>query len=127
MQLELRIYDKIDYFITDDPGHFFVSPDGTVFDVNDGLEITNRVILMVGTGVRDKLGRKIWQGDIFEYKMPSFQHGSVIERGIVEYSEHGEWVVNGKQLSRIYSLGMVIGDAYQHSELLSPTDNRITE
>lgn len=74
------------------------------------------------TGLYDKNGKEIYEGDIVEFKklMRSknfgFENKSV--HGVVNYSDYSEWLVGNSMLSRIFDDSKVIGNIHENKELL---------
>jgi uncharacterized phage protein (TIGR01671 family) len=117
-EIKFRAWDEVHkkmYF----PERLFCKKDGTVWHVD--LGDTSRIIgqqgfkLMQYTGLKDKNGTEIYEGDIVRYK--SFFSSDYV-LGVVEYTEQAEWAVDMRLLSRIYSNVEVIGNIYEHPHLL---------
>ena len=70
--------------------------------------------LMQYTGLKDKNGKEIYEGDIVEFKTMTKR----IERHYVEYSEYGEWCVGMHRLPMRFQACKVIGNIYENPELL---------
>ena len=73
--------------------------------------------LMQYTGLKDKNGVEIYEGDILQYKR-LFSTGSESEKEVVQYSEHAEWIVGMWLVNKIWHRAEVIGNIYQNPELL---------
>jgi uncharacterized phage protein (TIGR01671 family) len=71
--------------------------------------------IMQYTGLKDKNGREIYEGDILEYSTPL---NDVVRRGAVVYTDRSEWAVDLYLLNRIYHRATVIGNIYENQELL---------
>ncbi|MDQ0176031.1 YopX family protein [Bacillus chungangensis] len=69
--------------------------------------------LMQYTGLKDKNGKEIYEGDVVEFKSMS-----KIERHCVEYSEYGEWCVGMHRLPMRFQTCEVVGNIYENPELL---------
>jgi uncharacterized phage protein (TIGR01671 family) len=97
----------------------WLSPDGSVIDFEYGNVVgtypKDQVIPLQYTGLKDKNGTEIYEGDIVKYK--SFFSSDYV-LGVVEYTEQAEWAVDMRLLSRIYSNVEVIGNIYEHPHLL---------
>ena len=76
------------------------------------------IILEQSTGLKDKNGKEIFEGDIFEYPHLG------ITKAVVVY-KHGNWYLNNLELENEHDLlwtecelGEVIGNIYENPELL---------
>ena len=74
--------------------------------------------LMQYTGLKDKNGKEIFEGDVI---VTSAKPGS--KKYVVEYSEHGEWCIGIFLLSSSYDTCEVIGNMYENPELLEESQN----
>jgi hypothetical protein len=113
-EIKFRIFDKEEKEMNYDEGHFFISAIGEVFDVNDGLDLTSKTILMQYTGLKDKNGEEIYKGDIVKSKHG--QIGEVIWENLM-------WLVSwiepeyDSYLYEVISCD-IIGNIYENPELL---------
>ena len=69
------------------------------------------VILMQVTGLKDKNGIEIYEGDVWEIKFKDPLEGLITKRHLVEYKDG--------YLKRFkYDIGEIIGNIYENPELL---------
>jgi len=74
----------------------------------------DEVDFIESTGLNDKNGKEIYEGDIVEFKTMSKR----VERHYVEYSEYGEWCVGMHRLPMRFQACEVVGNIYENPELL---------
>lgn len=123
---KFRAWDKrFSEFVED----FFVSEDGKIYkkSTNTGYgiaisrETSDKVILMQSTGLVDKNGKEIFEGDILDYKGRKAlvrwhgSYASFIYRFVDEpHKRNAEW----KPLYLAYMKCEIIGNIYDNPELL---------
>ena len=123
---KFRAWDKrFSEFVED----FFASEDGKIYkkstDTGYGIaisrETSDKVILMQSTGLVDKNGKKIFEGDILDYKGRKAlvrwhgSYASFIYRFVDEpHKRNAEW----KPLYLAYMKCEIIGNVYENPELL---------
>ncbi|MFJ5713143.1 YopX family protein [Neobacillus sp. NPDC093127] len=76
----------------------------------------DEIELMQYTGLKNKNGKEIYEGDIVKYK-PMFGNGNYIT-AVVEYSEHAEWCLGWQPLHGVVHKCEVIGNIYENPDLL---------
>ena len=81
--------------------------------VSDSLVNDDSTILEQYTGIKDKNGVEIYDGDIISASVYGF-----LETGIVEYSPFGEWVFGNMELNEFMSSLKVIGNIHENADLL---------
>jgi uncharacterized phage protein (TIGR01671 family) len=72
------------------------------------------IILMQFTGLKDKNGKEIWEGDIVTYKIISHKVVAAVEFD----TSYGQWVKDGQRLSSYLKTTEVIGNIYENKNLL---------
>lgn len=74
------------------------------------------------TGLHDKNGKEIYEGDIVEFKTlkrsKNFGFENELVHDVVNYSDYSEWLVGNSLLSRIFNGSEVIGNVHENPELL---------
>lgn len=82
------------------------------------------------TGLTDKNGKKIFEGDILKHRV---QGDILVERGVVEWEEqHGRWVYRLNSMKPTFYLHNpdafeVIGNIHDNSELLKEGDESVSK
>jgi len=112
-ELKFRAWDKELNFMID-PFKYFIRLDGSIwFNLGDSednlIEQTFKLGLMQYTGMKDKNGKEIYEGDIVLGNDSPRSHEIVFH--------HGSFKENNSNL--LFSTSWeIIGNIYQHSELL---------
>lgn len=103
-----RMHSNVQSGVYEDPD------DWTEFNTVLGLECFE---VMQYTGLKDKDGKEIYEGDIVQFKSIR----DIIERYEVEYTNYGEWAIGMHRLSMRFRSCEVIGNVHEHSHLLEET------
>ncbi|MGG1444364.1 YopX family protein [Brevibacillus laterosporus] len=135
-EIKFRIWDKANEIIIQDDGHFYITADGDVIGVNDDLDISESVILMQYTGLHDKNGKEIYEGDILDCtcelltnfgRTRTGKMGTTIyevfwrDEGWRERVIRSDSLVSGKDSDGVAvtaKYSKVIGNIYEHPNLL---------
>ena len=112
-------------------GVFYVNPTNNGLDPKDSASITpfttkyhDDTPVLQYTGMKDKNGKEIWEGDVIQFTMIDDAH----ELGVVRFSEGGYWTsqLQGYQEELLYAelnsnlICKVIGNIYEHPNLIKP-------
>jgi uncharacterized phage protein (TIGR01671 family) len=93
-----------------------------LIDYEGTEEFKNKRILEQYTGLHDKNGKEIYEGDIVEFKTlkrsKNFGFENELVHDVVNYSDYSEWLVGNSLLSRIFNGSEVIGNIHENPELL---------
>lgn len=127
---KFRAWDKrFSGFVED----FFVSEDGKIYkktkDTGYGFaisrETSDKIILMQSTGLKDKNGKEIFEGDVVQFEDCYTESDFLyINKGIVEWSQ-GSFTVTNRDSVEIEDLldgeildVTIIGNIYENKEFL---------
>ena len=133
-EIKFRSWDKINKKMEEVDGYNLYISDGRMFEIYEASyayetymrknDVTDKYILMQYTGLKDKNGKEIYEGDIIEFDkwMPNETFVRVI-RGEVYWSGKGYWAVRNKDGKFLEMLGRTenpeqIGNIYEHPHLL---------
>ena len=94
--------------------NFFIEPDGTiVFKTTGSLgDFAREVLIMQYTGLKDRLGKEIYEGDIIYREICAKDDSAYGEYTIIR------WDINCFNIPRISWLYEVIGNIYENPEFL---------
>ncbi len=90
-----------------------LSPNGQLY--HDGMNVTDKYEILRFTGLKDKNGKEIYEGDIVRISAHPFDIDSNYEVG---YNEYMELSCGSYYLSKMRSWAEVIGNIYESPELL---------
>ena len=128
-EIKFRAWDKkTNSWYDDSNQHLVINLDGTLTNCWNGElmeDYTERIILLPFTGLKDKNGVEIYEGDIVQIKDHSFQREPDGYTGIeidgfypVTYTESMELVAGQWLLMHQLPYVTVIGNIYENPELL---------
>lgn len=100
----------------------YIKPDGRIFDFNSYTEINggileennSGIILMQFTGLKDKNGKEIYEGDIFTCKDQNYTESVIFLEGCFVSDFNKIEISNSIQYENIE----IIGNIYENPELL---------
>ncbi|PHC36759.1 hypothetical protein COF09_28780 [Bacillus toyonensis] len=103
-------------------GYSFNPNNGQIY--YEGLNITSRIDLMQYTGLKDKNGKEIYEGDIVRVNKLTFENAGPLPENLVVkfYSGMFQLFRDDEYLYGLHLMyiedGEVIGNIYEHPELL---------
>lgn len=125
-EIKFRAWDKMEKKFAD-YGFSVDFEDGSIYD--DNQVSMNEVELMQYTGLKDKNGKDIYEGDVVQEDIRRDKRSKPIMRwSVVVYSEKGMFIVEClpkslRQWNELYKENdevEVIGNIYENPELLNP-------
>jgi hypothetical protein len=112
-----KLYDKFDKRMINTPADYnlFLSGNGNIIDMQHyNLYINNRYIRLDSTGLPDKNGKEIYDGDkVSEYIED--KEGNYTKISVVEYVD-GNYMYDGDFLSLGHNFVEVIGNVYENPD-----------
>lgn len=111
-RFKFRVWDKINEIWVK---NFSIDEQGFVECFYNPTQAMNRrLVLMQCTGLKDKNGKLIYEGDIVERK-----NGFSIKRGVVYFNEvFTQFAATNMSHYSLVNRSIVIGNIYQNKELL---------
>ena len=101
-EIKFRVWDKVDY----------MSSPFTLQDVQNGkIKFTPDCPIMLFTGLRDRNGKEIYEGDIIDYGHGRFRP--------VEFIDGAFCILKINSMPSLMTLYAVVGNIYDNPELLS--------
>lgn len=109
-EIKFRFYDSIGHKLLIDEKIYSVSGDGKVLFL-DGHDVSETVTALQYTGLRDRNGAEIYEGDIIKYKRDTYpvEHHIYSSAGYSPFSDE-----QGPMGSDV----IIVGNIYENSELL---------
>lgn len=113
---KFRVWDKVMFYsgIIDDPSErYYIAQDGTVWC---GLEQIEGVVVMMSTGLLDKTGKEIYEGDILEFDADIWGNDTD-NKWVVKWDRfHGSWHTGGGVTSECGTHKSVIGNVHENPD-----------
>jgi len=106
-------HDSISFSYPENEAHYYNLQNGC----GSSTDGSGTYELMQYTGLKDKDGKEIYEGDVVQFKSIR----GIIERYEVEYTNYGEWAIGMHRLSMRFKGFEVIGNIYENPELLEET------
>lgn len=121
--IKFRAWDKWNNQYFENFNNIFITGNGEIGVVDKSghnliEEYQERFVSEFSTGLKDKNGVDVYEGDIISASVYGFQ-----ETGLVEYSPFGEWVFGNIRLNEFMSSLTVIGNIHENADLLSDNTN----
>ena len=120
-KIKFRVWDKSQKGWVDCFGIEF-RQDGIFLTDSSGDYLENNSELMQCTGLKDKNGKEIFEGDILEWVEENLGEGNIVkDRGVVEF-EHGSFSIKYISICEWYNEDgtpfEIIGNIWENPELL---------
>lgn len=108
-------------------GWWAKGPDLVIHCTGKLLNVPPNIVLQQWTGLKDRTGRDIYEGDIVLINHPYDRTGDFTNaRGeVFWWEEEGGWYHsngNGRPPKRMWEYVEVVGNIYEHPELLNATE-----
>ena len=116
-EIKFRAWDKEEKVLVNNVQNDYVSNREWGCSFSDLINGSERFILTQFTGLKDKNGKEIYEGDIVRVKHRDN------EIGVVTWDKHGSWIFNKRDIGTKFKLNItsadeVIGNIYENKELI---------